>query len=202
MQHHFRMYPRGFLGDVNNAPVVRNAEGDYNILRTLRNAEPGPTQYKALGAENQELTKLYVSLVKQPYLMDSFDFREQCLRAVLKAFGCNSVMTWVEAQNRSPYFGKYHQAMINDMVRFAWYGRPREQANSTWDMLVDGTENFESNFKWDKDLEGIDQYLKFNNVSWVEFIHDWTCQPGGFSDMMITAFILFGARRRDMLSVR
>lgn len=196
MARRFRMYPRGFLGDINNVPVERSINKEFDIVKTLRNAEPGPTQYKALGESNQDITDIYKELTLSPHLTENFAFRERVLKAVIKAFGCEKINDWVDAQEKSPYYGNYHKAMVNDMIRFAYLGFVRTQALSTWDTLVDCSEVNREDFKFDEDI--VYFMNGFNKLTVIEFIRLWCSRESGFSDMVITCFILFGAQRADM----
>lgn len=191
MPNQFRLYPRGFLGDYNNKPVAHMYDASAAIMLVLRNADTAPHRYKMLGLPNQVLDTLYQDLLSIPCYMERFAWREELLRAALKAFGTDSLSEWVKAQSSSPYCGKYHKNFINDCLRFA-NGDSRLQAISSWNNLI-SDEDLEAGGRLPTSEEGYMFNGKFlAEASIADLIKSWCSQEEGYSDMVISLNILFG----------
>lgn len=191
MADEFRVYPRGFLGDFTNKHIAYRNDPSAETVELVRNAGTLPARYKMLGEPNQHLDELYLELLSAPSNMERFAWREGLLKIALKAFGTDSVHTWIKAQAASAYCGKYHKNFIMDCMRFA-NGGDREQAISSWSMLITD-DDMDTGGKMPSRADG----FTFNGVVLekariMDLIKAWCSQPGGYSDLAISLNILFG----------
>lgn len=187
----FRLYPRGFLGDGGNKPVIRRPEVSAATLRFLREDDTVATQFKMLGSPNPDISGLHHDLLTAPNNMERFAWREELLRASMNAFGCDSLSVWVKAQATSPYCGKYHKEFIADCLRFASNG-VRHQALSSWNNLLSDDDTGDGGKLPGNDDCGLFNGTWFDKASILDLVRSWVSQDGGYSDMVISLNILFG----------
>lgn len=193
---HFRLYPRGFLGDLNNNPIENKRDDGAEVLRAIRNAETKPPRTAMVGAPNQDIGILYHEYMVTPSVMERFAWREKLLTVALKAFGTDSLALWLKAQPTSPYFGKRHRDFVNDCLLFV-NGRQRTLALSSWDMIISNDDFSSVASTGTKVKDMYDEYAgntgsMREHVSIVDLISMWCGCENGYSDLLISLNIMFG----------
>lgn len=194
----FKIYPRGFLGAMMPTSLQKkpsNQSWRAGVSFDVSIFEPNDSKIVTV---NPEIENFYAAFIRKDLLERDFDFREDVLRTVLNAFGTKSFEAWYLAQLQSPSFGDMHRRFLDDCINFFVSGK-RDLSIQTWDSLIDSSDEPLTDPKLSERAQRFFYGKKFvselsqnGNPTIVEVVHDWISKPGGFSDLLITAHILFG----------
>lgn len=198
----FKCYPSGFLGsDIvpTTKPIdlekIKSQLFDLSIVTN-------PDGHTA----NLEVVRLNKIAQFADERYKTFDFKEEVLRAAVKAFDANTILEWIEVQRMSPYFNDYHVKWIDETLMFVFAGKVRSLSTSNWESLFRinpgagskvATEVIK-HFFYNQPLPR-GQYLEPHrvygpNLRLVDFIALWAGVPGGIDDIVASLNLLFGER--------
>ena len=199
-QSMLRMHPRGFLGGfppsvIEKVPQIIDRP-QFDHLYRLNIVRPAdPTTYP-----NTVITDLYTRQLAGGLAATLLEFRKECLKEILSAFGTSRFDSWYLQQLSSPAFGENHMRFLDDTIGFI-YGNRREMHPMTWAGLIDMEKN-PGNLKPSKMAEDFFDFRSFDSLNSVRdndryelpgVIQSWCSRPGGFEDLLCTANILFGS---------
>lgn len=196
----FKIYPRGFLGAMQEPVLEKHTSGSSQRLQyDVAIFEPSTSK---LVTANQAIETSFTQLIRQDQLVKDFDFRERNISAILQAFGTQDFEGWYMAQFKSPSFGDLHCRFLDDCLRFIMTGE-RQLSVQTWDALLDNsdtaideTELSEAaqQFFWPKKLVS-ELRPGERSRSLVHVVHEWLARPNGFTDLLYSSHILFGIKQ-------
>ena len=147
---------------------------------------------------------LFFDWSAKPELLKDFDFREKIVRAAFESFGTKSIYDWLNLQIDKPTVGSLHMTFLLETLSFITKHEPRSIQNVQWirllegsDKSVHGTAKFNTFFKTGVNTVDNDNCLQLDLES---FLTRWLQVEGGFEDLLISLFVIFGDRspRTDM----
>ena len=181
-------YPSGFLG---NRYVAQSAPIDIIALKN-RLFDNGPLADAVDHTCNMEAQSLWEDIEFGDEKVKSFDFREKIIKVALNAFGTDSFPEWIAAQEQSLKRGSYHQAWIEETVKFVLSGIPRDYSYNVWMNLITVGQHE------GKASAVLNEYFGFNSeyrgISIADFICMWVARPKGVDDLAASLKLLFGKR--------
>lgn len=196
----FKIYPRGFLG-AKLEPVLINKGGSKGT-RMQYDVSVFDANEPELITANMAIEEAYIALLRNDIRANNFQFREDTLRAIFKAFGTMDFEGWYMAQYQSPSFGEMQQDFLEDCLRFIRSGK-RRLSLENWDALLSAADkkvtspelpevakNF-FNKKFVRELAPGGSY----NSNLVNTVASWMSKPNGFTDLLVSCHILFGIKR-------
>jgi hypothetical protein len=195
----FKIYPRGFLG-AKLEPVLINNGSATNRGRLQYDVSVFDANEPELITANMAIEEAYIALVRNDIKSGDFQFREDTLRAIFKAFGTQDFEGWYMAQYQSPSFGEMQRDFIEDCLRFLLVGK-RQMALNNWDDLLKASD------KKVTDIELPEMAKRVFNKKFVReltplgrtklpgIVQDWVSKPNGFVDLVTSCHILFGIKR-------
>lgn len=185
-----RIFPRGFIGHA-GVEIGRDVPKQQIFHKIGESAEPAKKPY------NAEITDIYDTLLKVPYLIGQFDIRERIIKIALNAFGFNNFNEWLLVQRNSDSVGEYHARFIEDTLLFVNTGK-RQFSLFTWlRLLQPGMQceefNYSENFlnSIQKRVTGTSD-VEIELFSLTDLVKNWCSRPNGIEDMYFTLYILFG----------
>jgi hypothetical protein len=147
---------------------------------------------------SQEVTEIYHAWLTNSDVLKKFEFRERLLKAAFASFYTTDVFEWFESQALSPVLGDLHRVFLIETLEYLFAGRDRLTAISQWTSLLEADK---SNPKL---ILGIDRYFNRNHRehdpkvlvtrSMVEMIKIWSSKEGGFADLLVSLYVIFGQR--------
>lgn len=144
---------------------------------------------------SEEITSLYKEWSAKPDLIKDFDFREKILKFALHKFD-KLLLSWLKLQTKSPYAGELHSVFINETVEYVLDIRSRQIHVSQWIRLLDASvkrNNIETKCdKYFDPTQGFTKYLHLNVFT--NFISNWVSKSDGYVDLLISLYVIFGAR--------
>ena len=192
----FKVYPRGFLGKTLEPTLLRKSAPSTTLQYDVSVFDPSEEK---LVMANTAIAELYAQMVRRDHLVDLFDFREKAFIEILAAFGTQDFVEWYVAQFSSPACGDLHLDFLDDCFGFILTGR-RKMPVQTWAELVTSTDdNIHGrteltpmaqrmfNRKYLRELPRGDNYYALPRL-----VQDWSAKPGGFTDLLQSAHLLFG----------
>lgn len=210
MSKQFQIYPRGFVGARLRSRITRSSGSSEITVAAVQNT------FQITKAEDEtiqghpDIDRLWKRYLSEPILHINFDFRQECVKAALDAFGTKSFSDWVSAQRSSPAFGDLHEDFIDDLMRFALKGQ-RDTDLAVWANILNYRDVDAHANKTPSDvyveLHGAYQIggaqtdtsdgqmpmaPELRNISTTSFLAQWHSRENGFDDMMRTMHILFG----------
>ena len=145
---------------------------------------------------NEEVDALYNAWTSDNTRLKDFDFRERVLTAAFRAFGVRSLRTWVEAQQRKPKYSLMHQRYLLETLEFIYFGKTRALKTLQWVALLSASDETNSvqtdltpYFGPQDSLVGGGR-----SVAMCDIIQAWCSRPGGFEDLMVSLYVIFGSR--------
>jgi hypothetical protein len=195
----FKVYPRGFLG-AKLEPVLINKSSERTVGRFQYDVSVFDANQPELVTANMAIEEAYVALVRNDINASNFEFRENVLRVLFKAFGTLDFEGWYLTQFQGPAFGEQQLDFIEDCLNFTWNGT-RKMSLQNWDVLLESSQTkvkdllltemakakFSKNFVKELAFSG--------RVMLPDLFCDWTTKPNGFVDLLTTCHILFGIKR-------
>lgn len=144
---------------------------------------------------SEEITSLYKDWCVKPDLIKDFDFREKILKFALTKFD-NLLLKWIKLQIGSPFAGELHAIFINETVEYVLGVHARNIHVTQWIRLLDASvkrNNIEVKCEKYFDMDkGFDKYLNMNVFT--NFITNWVSKKDGYVDLLISLYVIFGAR--------
>jgi hypothetical protein len=151
---------------------------------------------KSLYFYHKEINDIYEDWRGDKTLMKSMDFRERILKAAKDAFNSYSIYQWFLMQGNTETLTELHQRFIYDTLSFV-QGQKRSIEAVQWIRLLEASEKTQGvKIDVDKYFDNVNfkQEAKFSSSALSTFLVNWTSQPNGFEDLMITLFVIFGDR--------
>lgn len=197
----FKIYPRGFLG-AKLEPVLINKGNNNKGSRMQYDVSVFDANEPEMITANMAIEEAYIALVRNDIRANDFQFREDTLKAIFKAFGTMDFEGWYMAQYQSPSFGEMQQDFLEDCLRFTMSGK-RRLSLENWDALLQSSDKkvvgpelpevaksfFNKKFIRELAPSSSDNRKLTNVVSY------WMSRPNGFSDLLVSCHILFGIKR-------
>lgn len=195
----FKVYPRGFFG-AKLEPVLIQKDSAPNSGRFQYDVSVFDANQPELVTANLAIEEAYTAMVRNDLNISNFQFREDTLKVLFKAFGTLDFEGWYLTQFKSPAFGEMQRDFIEDCLHFVWKGT-RNMSLQNWDVLLEPSEKRVNDsrlaeFANSKFSKTFVHELGFSNkVMLPELFCDWTTKPNGFADLLTTCHILFGIKR-------
>lgn len=193
----FKIYPRGFLGAY-LPPVIVGKQVDRSAGQNVYSPSIFDVNESKTVVANTELEKLYERYIRKDILIGDFQFREDVLRCMLKAFGTMDFEGWFMAQFQSPAFGKNHREFLNESIAFFNLGKPRRLSFNSWEAIITSKDDQDRDYVLEEYTAGLfgktdhRHLAPSGKVNLVDVIQDWMRRPNGVGDLLQTGHILFG----------
>lgn len=197
MLKNFKMYPRGFLGAIIDAPLAINPSPLQKQLTALtpsfKVSEKNPVYIET----NPEVEAIYEVLINRTVPMRKVDYRKQVLLVALRAFGTISFHNWYLIQTKSSNYGALHAQFIDDTLRFIETGK-RNCCLQSWRAMVNTTETNSYVNTNDIVSDAAKTFFGYSggspnkNISLLVVLHAWAAQPDGLSDIVQSLHLFFG----------
>ncbi len=189
-----KLYVRGFFGSKTMASETVQTWKARPILSVF-DLTPEALQHVVA---NESVVEVYNQMVRRQVIHTDFQFREKAVKVALRAFGMKNFLLWAQLNLQSPTFTQLHADFLNDTVRFITTGK-REMRVDQWEKLIGPGSNDPSD-KPQLDMSlfnglplgysELQQAQTPNNLPNV--ICMWLSRQGGFTDMVMTLYTLFG----------
>lgn len=155
---------------------------------------------------NLAVTALWEQYLSRRMLIDSFDFRDAVIRAVLGAFDTVNFRDWYFNQRTSPFVNDMHRRFLVDTLNFIC-GCEREFELITWDSLLDKQQvptpidkqevsETEASFfgisTGSVVRDRIDDHVFLRDI-----VAKWCQRENGVVDMLYSTHILFGKPNKE-----
>lgn len=147
---------------------------------------------------SQEVTAIYHAWLTNADVLKKFDFRERLLKAAFVSFQTRDVFEFFQSQALSPVIGDLHRVFLIETLEYLFAGRERLTAISQWTSLLEADKNNP------KLVLGIDRYFNRNHRDYnpevrisrsvVEMVKIWSSKEGGFADLLVSLYVIFGQR--------
>ncbi len=199
MSSDLKLYVRGFFGSKSLSTEALQ-QRRYTAVRSVFDLSPEALQHVV---SNESIIELYNQVVGRQVIHTKFDFRERAIKIALRSFGMKNFLVWAELNKDSPTFTQLHADFIMDTMRFISTGK-RHIPIDTWErMIAPGSNDPINKIQYDDEI--IQNFpsgynlpgRKISDYDIHKVISKWLSKPSGFSDMIITLYILFGDRYAD-----
>lgn len=147
-----------------------------------------------------EISEIFYAFCGNSNVLKSFDFRERLIKAVFEAIGSFQFKEFLNLQNEKPTISDLHRVFIMETLEYIIGNKPRSIEAVQWIRMIEAGQADHKvlvnvNTYFNRETLGTDSTLKIPN-STGRLIQMWTSKEGGFEDMMITMFVIFGDRSR------
>lgn len=147
---------------------------------------------------NPEISELFSRWCNNPKCLKDFEFREKVIEKAFSAFSGPSFYTWLQLQNNKPTISDLHKAYLYETLEYLLLDKPRQIQSVQWVRLLEASEKTHS-VKLDvSKYFGQDNNINTSSVrvpiKLSSVIGMWLKKPGGFEDLLISLFIIFGGR--------
>lgn len=195
MQDNLKLYVRGFFGSRSLSSETVQTHKQRPLL-SIFDLNPEALQHVVC---NESVVEIYNQLIRRHVISTDFDFRERAIKIALTAFGVKNFATWAKTcAMSSPTFTQTHADFIIDTVRYITTGK-RDIPITTWERLIGpGTNDPTNKIIFDGNILS-NLPVGFSILRNQRTEHDlpniiskWLSHPGGFTDMVITLYTLFG----------
>jgi hypothetical protein len=146
---------------------------------------------------NRRIIHNYVTLLRNPEVSQTFDFREKVIKDVKDAFGMPFLDAWFGACYAAGYMDPLRQRFLEETMNYIC-GKGRGMAINVYLSSIGfATEKckVEGFTPAISDLLGVsrpDNALRQNTLKTSEVLQGWIAQPGGFNDLVTSAMIFWG----------
>lgn len=196
MSSDLKLYVRGFFGSKSLSTEALE-QRRHTVVRSVFDLSPEALRHVV---SNESIIELYNQVVGRQVIHTRFDFRERAIKVALRSFGIKNFLVWAELNKDSPTFTQLHADFIMDTMRFISTGK-RELPVDTWErMIAPGSNDPINKIQYKEEVIknfpcGYDNTArKISDYDIHKVISKWLSKPGGFSDMIVTLYILFGDR--------
>lgn len=189
----FCIYAPGFVGSANvTKDIVVNS-------RPVQGA-PGTTiEISSSSAHpvNRRVVDNYITLLRNPEVSQTFDFREKVIGDVKAAFGMPFLDAWFGANYAAGFMDPLRQRFLDETVNYIC-GKGRGMTINVYLSSIGlATEKHKTPRFSDAvadllNVRAADNALRQNTVKTSEVIQGWIAQPGGFNDLVTSAMIFWG----------
>jgi hypothetical protein len=169
----------------------------------------------------RSINSLFAEYVKDFNKGTNWEFREECLKAIIRAIGAYSFMEWIEYQLDSPHVTELHTKFLKDTLEYikkgkrnltieSWYSLIT--VNSTTNKKRGNFEGISKNFSTRPSMEVAENFILIQSNTICQWRHNeleelpvsvrdllaiWLGRKGGFHDLMLFAGTVFS--RRDQI---
>lgn len=147
------------------------------------------------GFHANRVVDLYEKWRADTSVLNNFEFREKLLTATIASFQINSIFKWLVLQNEKCNLTELHKQFIEDTLRFI-SGEDRSIQTAQWIALIEVSYNVSgvrlNPNRWFITESNLTGALLPSSMS--ELLRLWTMRPGGFEDLLMCVFIIFGDR--------
>lgn len=194
-----KLYVRGFFGSKSLATEAL-VQSRYTPVRSVFDLSPETLQHVV---SNESIIELYTQVVGRQVNHSMFDFREHAIKLALRSFGLPNFLVWAELNKQSPTFTQLHADFITDTMRFISTGKRNIPIDSWERMIVPGSNDPVGKVEYDKDVVNNFPFggsirstgqARLDTCNLPQVLTRWLSQPSGFSDLVVTLYILFGDR--------
>lgn len=146
------------------------------------------------------VTELFNSWSANPKVMREFDFRERVLKAAFKSFGTKEFRAWLKLQLDADALSAMHKKFLLETCDFILNGTERRVQSVQWINLLEAgpvTASIRlspSEFLANKD--GVREYVNVPEKM-TALITQWVTHREGFEDLLVSLYVIFGARSRQ-----
>ena len=189
----FCVYANGFVG---NAEVHQDVLVNSRVLQSANNATVDITSNSAHPV-NSRIVSNYVTLLRNPSIAQTFDFREKVLRDVISAFGMPFLDPWFGANYSAGYLDPVRIRFLDECVNYVC-GKGRSMPINVYQSSIalatekGTTPRFSDTIDEFLGIRSADNAKRQNTVKTSELIQGWVAQPGGFSDLIASSMIFWG----------
>lgn len=147
---------------------------------------------------NPEVSELFIRWCNNPKCLKEFDFREKLIETAFDAFGGPSFYSWMALQNNKPTISDLHTAFLFETLEYLLIDKPRQIQPVQWTRLLEADAKTHS-VKIDltkyfgTETLGVNSSVRLP-VKLDKVIGMWLKKPGGFEDLLISLFVIFGDR--------
>lgn len=136
-----------------------------------------------------EADELYNTWIADRNIVNDFDFREKILTTAFALFSTKSIYKWFDLQRRLACLTRLHVEFLTETNNYVDTGK-RNLEVYQWVPLIERIKvNTTVDFEVDKVFNNKD--ISFTPI----YIRNWVSQPGGFTDLLISLFVIFGSVR-------
>lgn len=205
MEDNLKLYVRGFFGS--RTLSTEAVQKRHAPLRSVFDLTPEAVQHVV---SNETIIEIYNQVVGRQVHHVKFDYRERVIRVALRSFGVDDFRTWLEVNKSSPTFTQLHADFLMDTLRFIATGKRKIPVDSWERMISTGTNDPFNKIKYDEEeLSKFESSMSFGNDGLIiganvgqgkrpyainNVVNKWLSHIGGFSDMVVSLYILFGDR--------
>lgn len=193
-QDNLKLYVRGFFGSKMMSNETYHPVRSQPILSVF---DLNPEALKHVVC-NESVVSIYTQMVMRQVIHTDFDFRERAIKVALSAFGVDNFHLWVKLNAASPMFTQTHADFITDTVRFIMTGK-RNLPVGTWEQVISpGSNDPNDEIEFDPQLMSClpTGYSTLRRQPTQANLHNiialWLSRDGGFTDMVVTLYTLFG----------
>lgn len=136
----------------------------------------------------------------RPVSIKNFEFRERILKTFFQCFGSRRFREWLAVQLESGQMSGLHQKFLLETLEFALTGKRRKIECIQWVNLLEAGPvtmsirvNPDEFYQTKKELHN-DVRIPMDLT---EILLPWLTQNGGFEDVLITLYVIFGSRLRQ-----
>lgn len=195
-----KLYIRGFFGSKKYSTEAL-VQKRYTPVRSVFDLSPEALQHVVM---NEAIIEIYNQVVGRRVMHTKFDYRERVIQTALRAFGLDNFLVWAELNLESPTFSQLHADFITDTMRFIVTGK-RDIPVDSWERMINQSANDPIN-KPCYNPEVMRSFIEYfnNSINWnrnslgnyanTVVINRWLSHPTGFSDLVVSLYILFGDR--------
>lgn len=199
-----KLYVRGFFGS--RALSTEAVQKRVGPLRSVFDLTPEAVQHVV---SNESVIEIYTQVVGRQVHHVKFDYRERVIKVALRSFGLFDFAMWLEVQKTSPTFTQLHADFLMDTLNYIATGKRRIPVDSWERMISTGANDPFNKIQYcPKELSLFDSSMRFNNTGEITstvaqnknpynlntVINRWLSHSGGFSDLVVSLYILFGDR--------
>ncbi len=147
---------------------------------------------------SRPLSELYNLWLGDSQCLRSFENREKLIKLAKTLFSNPSFFKWVDLQTDHGMLGDLHRTFLIDTLEYL-SGNTRQLEVGQWIGLIEkaiksiATKVDIARF-FDKELYGTSGYSDLLPSHVVDILDIWVRKPGGFEDLLITLYVIFGNR--------
>jgi len=144
---------------------------------------------------NSEANELYRILLQNDTSVKNIDIYCRAISLFKTLFCDMGLLEWVDLQRESSRLTASHIDFIRSTLDFITKGKGRVLDTGTYSRLICATENDELSLATvSKQIDLIlnENYMIDKNLS--NLLVTWISQPGGFTDLISTMYVIYGSR--------
>lgn len=195
----FSIYTRGFVGSKREPIRINHGSDDVSVKLQYDTNVYGADKSE-LAVVNMDIDKYYTAIVRNDLNSFNFEFQEEVLRVLFKAFGTKDFEQWYKVQFTSPSFGEQQMDFLDDCFQFTFNGT-RVMSLQNWEALLTASDKKADSAELSQKAKYMFNKTFFRelstgrSMSMSRMFHSWLSNPNGFSDLLMSCNIMFGVKR-------